>query len=122
MNIYSDADTIFPEVAKHCYTSGLKVNIIKSGSPAHLLQIDNKIILICNHLTNSTLQRTNPDLIILNSRYPHVDKEIDYTRPVETLVLTSEVAPGYQLPHNIKWKKPDSIHFVRKSGAFRTRL
>jgi hypothetical protein len=122
MNLYSDTDTIFPEVAKHCYTRGLKLNLIKSRFPAYLLKIDNKRILICNNLTNSVLQKEEPDMIILKGKYPRIDKEIDITGAVEALIMTSDVASGYKPDLDLNRGKPDTIHHVKKTGAFRARL
>ena len=122
MNLYSDTDTIFPEVAKHCYTRGLKLKLMKSGFPVYLLKIDNKRILICNHLTNSVLQKEEPDIIILKGKYPRIDKEIDVIGAVEALIMTSDVASVYKPYLDLNRGKPDTIHLVKKTGAFRARL
>ena len=122
LNLYSDNDTILPEVIKHCVTRGLKVNLIKSDAEVNLLKVNKKSILICNDLSNNVLQKTKPDIIILKGKYPRVDKEIDFPKPVEGLIMTSGVAPGYRLKLNINRGKPDTIHYVKNSGAFRKRL
>ena len=122
LTLYSDSDTITPEVLKHCATRGLKLQKNITGDRLHILRVDNKNILICNYLNNNLLKKAKPDLIILYGRYPQVLKGIDFTVPVEGLIMTSEVASGYQLPLNISSEKPDTIHFVRRSGAFRVRL
>ena len=122
MNLYSDTDTIFPEVAKHCYTRGLKLKLMKSGFPVYLLKIDNKRILICNNLTNSVLQKEEPDIIILKGKYPRIDKEIDVIGAVEALIMTSDVASVYKPFLDLNRGKPDTIHLVKKTGAFRARL
>jgi competence protein ComEC len=122
VNLYSDTDTVFPEVSKHCCTRDLKLNYIKSRSPAYLLNIDNKRILICNKLTSNILQKEKPDLIILKGKYPLIDKDIDYTGPVEAIIVTSEAVSDHKLNDDLNRVNPDIIHFVRKSGAFRARL
>jgi hypothetical protein len=122
LNLYTDSDTLQPEVAKHCFTRGLRVKIVKTDSEAHLIKVDKKIILICNELSNIMVQKTNPDLIILKGKYPKVDKEVAFSGAVEGLILTSEVASGYRLKPHFKGIYPDTIHYVRNSGAFRRRL
>jgi competence protein ComEC len=122
LNLYTDSDTLLPEVAKHCITRRLKVNIIKTNSEAHLIKVEKKSILICNELSNKMVQKINPDIIILKGRYPKADKDIAFSGAVEGLILTSEVATGYRLKSNFNGIYPDTIHYVRNSGAFRRRL
>jgi competence protein ComEC len=122
MNLYSDTDTLVPDVAKHCVTRRLKVNLKKSDANIHLLNINGKNILICNNLSINILQKAKPDIIILRSRYPKIDKEIYFPRMVEGLIMTSEVATGYKMKLNLNSGKPDTIHYVRNYGAFRLKL
>jgi competence protein ComEC len=122
LNLYSDSDTLLPEVTKHCVTRGLKVNLIKTDAEAHLIKVDKKSILICNDLSNNLVQKTKPDIIILKGKYPKIDKDIAFPGPVEGLILTSEVATGYRLKLNFNSVNPDTIHYVRNSGAFRKGL
>jgi hypothetical protein len=122
LNLYSDTDTLLPEVAKHCFTRRLKINLIKSDAGVHLLKVNKKSILICNDLSTNVLQKAKPDIIILKGKYPKVDKEIDFHQPVEGLIITSEVASGYRLKLNLQRGNPDTIHYVKNSGAFRKRI
>jgi hypothetical protein len=68
------------------------------------------------------LQKEEPDMIILKGKYPRIDKEIDITGAVEALIMTSDVASGYRLKLELSRGKPDTVHLVKKSGAFRVRL
>ncbi len=122
LNLYSDTDTLLPEVAKHCAMRGLKVNLIKTNSDVHLIQVDKKRIVICNNLSTNVLQKAKPDIIILKGKYPKIDKGIAFHGPVEGVIMTSEVSSGYRLKLNFDGIIPDTIHYVRNSGAFRTRL
>jgi hypothetical protein len=122
LNLYTDSDTLQPEVAKHCFTRRLKVNMIKTGSEAHFIEVDKKSILICNDLSTNVLQKTKPDIIILKGKHPKIDKDIAFPGAIEGLILTSEVATGYRLKLNHNRINPDTIHYVRNSGAFRRRL
>jgi competence protein ComEC len=122
LNLYSDTDTLLPEVTKHYVTRRLKVNLIKSDAGVHLLKVNKKSILICNDLSANVLQKAKPDIIILKGKYPKVDKEIDFHQPVEGLIMTSDVASGYRLKLNLQRGNPDTIHYVKNSGAFRKRI
>jgi hypothetical protein len=68
------------------------------------------------------LQKTQPDIVILRGRFPQVDRETDFIRSVEAIVMTSEVSSGYQLPLKISMEKSGIIYYVSKSGAFRKRI
>ena len=63
-----------PDVAKHCFTRGLKINLMTSDSQVHSLEISGKSILICNKLTNNALQNVKPDIVILKGKYPAIQK------------------------------------------------
>ena len=68
------------------------------------------------------MQKTKPDIIILKGKYPKIDKNIDFQGLVKGLILTSEVATGYRLKLNLDGNNPDTIHYIRNSGAFRVGL
>lgn len=122
MNLYSDSETIMPEVARHCFTRGLKINQLRSESQIHLLEICSKRILICNKLTNNVLQNVKPDMIILKGKYPSIPKEIGFDGKVEAVIIGADAVLYDRINLEITRLKPDSIHFVRSSGAFRRRL
>jgi competence protein ComEC len=122
LNLLSDTDTIFSEVVKHCVSRGLKVNLIKSNSHDYTLEAGNKSILVCNNLTNNVLQKVKPDMIILRGKFPRIDKKIDFIEPVEAFIMTSDVVSGYRFKPDLNRVHPDTIHYVRSTGAFRRRL
>jgi hypothetical protein len=122
LNLFSDTDTILPEVAKHCVTRGLKVNLFRYDSQVCLLKTGDKSILICNNLTNKVLHEIKPDMIILKGKYPAVEKEIEFTGPVEAVIVASDAASGYRFKPDLNGFHPDTIHYVRNSGAFRRRI
>jgi len=122
MNLYSDSDTIPPEVAKHCFTKGLKINLMRSDSHDHLLKISGKNIIICNKLTKNALQEIKPDMVILKGKYPAIQKEIGYNGLVEGIILGSDVVLNNRINLELSRLNPDTIHVVRSSGAFRRKL
>ena len=68
------------------------------------------------------MQKTKPDIIILKGKYPKVDKDIAFPGLVEGLILTSEVSTGYRIKLNLDGNNPDTIHYIRNSGAYRVGL
>jgi len=122
MNLYSDSDTIMPDVARHCFTRGLKINQLRSDSQVHLLEICSKSIIICNKLTNNVLQNIKPDMIILKGKYPSIPKEIGFNGKVGAVIIGSDAVFNDRIRLELTRLKPDSIRFVRSSGAFRRRL
>jgi len=122
MNLYSDSDTIPPEVAKHCFTKGLKINLMRSDSHDHMLKISGKSIIICNKLTKNALQEIKPDMVILKGKYPVIQKEIGYNGLVEGIILGSDVVLNNRINPELSKLNPDTIHAVRSSGAYRRKL
>ncbi len=122
MNLYSDSDTIPPEVAKHCFTKGLKINLMRSDSNDHMLKISGKSIIICNKLTKNALQEIKPDMVILKGKYPVIQKEIGYNGLVEGIILGSDVVLNNRINPELSKLNPDTIHAVRSSGAYRRKL
>ena len=90
MNIYSENDSILPDVAKHCFTRGLKINLMKHRSQVDALEISGKSIVICNKLTNNVLQKIKPDIVIFRGKYPAIQKEIGFNGQVEAVIIGSD--------------------------------
>lgn len=122
LNLYSETDTILPDISRHCATRWLKIKPMKMDSHIQMLQAGNKRILISNNLTDNVLQKTMPDIIILKGNYPRIDKRIDLTDKVEAIICTSDVSSGFKLNIKSDKNRPDTIHYVRHYGAFRTKL
>jgi competence protein ComEC len=122
LNLYTETGTILPEVSRHCATRGLKTKPVKMVSPMQMLQAGNKKILISSNLTDNVLQETRPDIIILRGNNPRIDSMIELTNKIEAIICTSDVSTGFRLNINSNRNRPDTIHYVRYSGAFRTKL
>jgi hypothetical protein len=122
MNLFSDTDTIMPDVVKHCVTGGLKINLIASESHIHHLEICGRNIIICNSLTDKVLQIAKPDLVILKGKYPFIQNEPGFDGHVEAIIIGSDAVINERLNLELNRLKPDTVHFVRNDGAFRLRL
>lgn len=121
MNLWSAADTVMPETARHCMTRGLKVNEINAGSDVRLIESGNLRILICSQLNKVLLQKTQPDIVVLKGKYPKIDKRIKPDEIPETVITCSEVSAG-SLKIIEAWKSHSHIHDVGVRGACRIRL
>ncbi len=122
LNLYSDADTIQPDVVKHCVTRGLKINLIASESQIQHLEICGRNIIICNRLTDKVLQIAKPDLVILKGKYPSIQNEPGFDGHVEAVIIGSDAVINERPNLELNRVKPDTVHFVRSDGAFRRRL
>jgi competence protein ComEC len=122
LNLYSDTTVAPPEVLRHCATRGLRLkkNILDKNFTG--LIAGNRRILICKYLNNNILQKTDPDFVIIRGHYPKVEKQINFPRSISSLIMTPQVSLSFHLQGNLLNTKADTIHFVKKSGAFRVRL
>jgi len=108
---------------RHCSTRGLKLKQNNSGNKILLLNAGEKKIVISSFLSSELLQLTEPDYIILKGLGQQPEKQIRLTRPVNSLVITSQSISQYRVHQAIINREiVDSIHFIKKYGAFRTRL
>lgn len=124
LTYYSDSVSASakPEVLKHSATMWLKLINRTIPDKKCFLRTADKKILICNSLNYKMLQDLKPDIIILNGYYPRLERGTDFESDLQALIITSEASTSFRLPDNLNRERVDTIHFVRKSGAFRMRL
>jgi len=120
--LFSDTSLAKPEVTRHCATLRLKMKRAPVSDNYYLLRAGRKNILICNSLENNILNDFKSDVLILTGSYPRIGQGVDLSAHPGALIITSEAAPGYKLPGNIRIERADTVHYVRKSGAFTMRL
>lgn len=122
LNFYSDTTLVPPEVLRHCAARGLRLkkNILDKNFTG--LIAGNKKILICNFLNNNLLQKTEPDFIVLRGTFPKIEKQIRFRKTGTSLIVTPHVSSYLKLPESLESNKSDTIHYVKKSGAFRAGL
>ena len=118
LNIYSDTALIRPEVIKHCATLGLRIKTNTLKNKYYCIRAGKRNIVICNSLNQIILQNYSPDIVILTGLKPQIDNNLKFTQHPETLILSSEASSGYRIPKLVDIKGIDTVHFVRKSGAF----
>ena len=122
INLFADTSLIRQEVYRHSATLGLKIKLNVLKTDWRCIETAGKKILITGFLNNKLLQNYRPDIVILTGAKPRVENCLKLLHPPVLIIISSEAASGFRFsgqsfPGNI-----DSIHFVRKSGAFVRRL
>lgn len=122
LTLYTDTIPGKNEVIRHASALGLRINTRVPGERALAVKQGEKSILICNLLNNSVLRNISPDIIVLSGTYPRIGRSLSFGKPPEAVIITSEASAGYSLPDYFPSQLIDTIHYVRRSGAFRMRL
>lgn len=122
INLYSDTTLAVPEVIKHCSTLGLKIKINTIKNNSYCIRAGEKNILICNSLNKNILQNFMPDIVILTGLRPEIENYLSFKQSPETLIISSGAASGFRIPQHLNVAGIDTVHLVRKSGAFITRI
>ena len=122
MNLLTDTFPVNSDVIRHCSTRGLKLKTISFSNDPVFIETGGKKILICNSLNDRIIRLTNPETVIFACPHPLIDKHIPVSNPVKNIIISSGVSPGFQLPVKLITEDIDTVHYVKKSGAFIARL
>ncbi len=122
LNLLSDTSVVLPEVKRHCATMGLRLKSTSLINGSYYLNTSGRKILITNSLSDNICDRFSPDILILTGFKPKITSDLKFTRPPGTIIVSSKATPGFRIPSQLRSVSGDSIHFVRKSGAFIKRL
>ena len=122
VNLYTDSCFIGQEVKKHSSVLSLKpkVNVV-SGIPT-LIKACNKRILITENVTEKVLRQAKPDILILSGERPVVFRNVARDEKISTVVISPEALTGFRLPVKSALGNADTVHYVRRDGAFYFRL
>jgi competence protein ComEC len=120
--LYSDTSVAGQEVKRHCATLGLKTNTSVLKNNTVCIKAGEKKILISNTLNKIILQNFAPDIVILTGLRPQIEEKSVSGQFTGTLIITSEATSGFRLPQQIDLSQADTVHSVRKSGAFIKRI
>ncbi|TAL64614.1 MAG: ComEC family competence protein [Bacteroidetes bacterium] len=122
LNIYSDTLAIRPEVLRHSATLGLKIRMNQLKDKFYCIRAGEKNILISNSVNKTILTDFRPDIIILTGLGPPIESNQLNYNSTEALIFTSGVFSGYISPDKKLLQGIDSVHLVRKAGAFIKRI
>jgi competence protein ComEC len=122
LNLYSDTTLAGPEVLRHSTTLGLKIKPNPLKNKLYCIKTGEKKIVITNSLNNKVLRTYFPDIIILTGIHPEIDSYTSFRQFPKTRIIFSESAAGFRIPKHSDVAAIDTIHIIRKSGAFVSKL
>ena len=122
LNLYSDTIVPTAEVLRHCATLGLKLKVNLLTKNVNVIRAGQKTIMLSNTLSDKALNIFNPDIIILTGAHPEIGSSISLTQRNRQMIITSKAASGFHLSRQDGLSALDTIHLVRKSGAFIARF
>jgi hypothetical protein len=118
LNVYSDTSLMRQEVIRHSATFGLRIKTKILNNKVNCIRAGEKKILICDSPDQITIYNFRPDIVVITSIKPHFDKYLTFIRPPEAIVFSSGSLSSVPFPVKFTPAGTDTIHFVRKSGAF----
>ena len=122
INLICDTTIIRPEVIRHAATLGLRIDQNTFDNSFRCFETGKEKILITRFLNNKIIEHYKPEIIILAGRKPVIENSLNLLPGLKALIITSEPSTGFRFPRNTDLSGIDSIHFVRRSGAFIERL
>jgi len=122
LNLYSDTSLVAPDVKKHCAALGLRIKSIALINNYYCLKAGRKKILLTNSLNKNITRSFVPDIVVLTGPRPEIEYNLKFTHPPDIVIITSEATTGYHIPKQVVLTGIDSIHYVRKSGAYINRI
>jgi competence protein ComEC len=123
LNIYSDTIQGGQEVMRHYATLNLKKRNVVFGSNPLTIRAGKNNILITSIMNKDILQKMSPDYVIITGRKPVIERDILLSQcHIKALIFTSEVNENIRLPAGLTFMTADTVHIVRKNGAFSRRL
>lgn len=118
LHIISDSNEEIPEVNKQASTLRLKVQKHEICDNGYKIHWHNKNIVIGSELSNRFLEETKPDIIIMANSHKRTNNKINYKKKIETVVIGNDVPLTYSLIKNINHLSADTVHFIKRQGAF----
>jgi len=120
--LYSDTLPQGQEVTRHLAALNLRKKTIEQDHSPLVIQVAEKRILITSILNNKIIQHTSPDFVIITGKKPSINLSSASSGNIEALIFSSEVQENYQMSDMANVPQADTIHAVRKTGAFVRRL
>jgi competence protein ComEC len=117
LNLYSDTIMNWQEVNRHASTLRLKVKTNVINEYPYKIRYGDKDILITKYLNKSLLINTLPEIVILRGESV-ISHDIQSVEVPEALIIGADVRQSYRLSRLVRIISSDSVHFVRKDGAY----
>jgi competence protein ComEC len=116
--LYSDTSFIGQEVKRHCAVLNLKTEVNLVSQTPLLIKTFNKRILITGNVTEKVLEKAKPDILILSGSRPAVSKNAGLAEKISAVIISPEASSGFRLPAKAGVANADTVHYVRKDGAY----
>lgn len=121
LNVYSDSSLMKQEVMKHSATLGLHIKHNVLNKKINYTDAGEKILII-RSLDERTIQKFKPDIVILTDLKSGINAYSNQEYLPSAFIITPESSTG---PANFFINRriaKDTVHFVKRSGAFLKRL
>ena len=122
LSLFSDTSVVLPDVKRHCATLGLKIKSTVMKNKSYCIIAQGKKILITKILNKKIVQNFVPDFLVLTGSRPEIENDLKTLPFRGKIIVSSEASLGFHMPQRVILTDSDSIHFVRKSGAFITSI
>jgi len=122
LNLFTDTSFVFPDVNRQCAALGLKIRPQLLKNNYCCIKAGKEKVLITSYLNKKIIQNYEPDLVILTGSHPEIENDLVMAHSPAQIIISSEASSGYRFPRQAITSGIDSIHFVRKSGAFIKRI
>jgi hypothetical protein len=120
--LFTDTTALMPEVSRHISSEKLKAKVTVMDEKCTCIRACGKVVLITDMLNNSLLNEARPDIVILTGKQPYVEPAVRLTKTPNPLIVTAGVKSSFRFFSSSGDNSPSNVYFVRKSGAFITRL
>lgn len=122
LTIYCDTLYQGMEAVRHSSAKKLAMNSVVIRKDSYLLKTGDNSILLTRKLNFSVLSKYKPDLVILTGEKPEVERIVQPVWRLKGIVTDPQASPGPSALYNLKAINTDTLHFVKKEGAFRLKL
>jgi hypothetical protein len=122
LNLFSDTLVVNQAVMRHCASLGLKIKSNELNNNYYSILAGNKQILICDTPETFGNNRNKPDIMIVTGKMTSFGNNVPHIMPAEVLIISSVTVPGSLKLNQAHNGSIDTIHYIRKSGAFTARL
>ena len=118
LNLYSDTISAGQEISRMCATQRLNIKRYPLNNKLWFIKAGEKNIFISDTLVKSTLEELRPDIVIITGLRPVIDKNISKEQSPDVLVISSGVPSYFKTSPYSVFNSADTVHIVRKSGAY----
>jgi competence protein ComEC len=123
LTIYQDQQAVPAEILRHCSVKRLRVKVVNPGNKSWILMTSDSKILMGPSLTAGLIDQVRPDFVILTGNKPWTGEKTGTSHRVRAVIVTTSMVPGYSASGNREFFcRTDSVHYIKKSGAYRHRL